>query len=90
MGFSVSKTLDLVVLAKQFREQGYASISNMLPNESAQRLQKTLSDFSDWNLVFNDRGKHIDLSSVQVQTMPAHAAQQLQAAIYNQARHDFQ
>lgn len=90
MGFSVSKTLDLEALASQFREQGYVSIPNVLPHESAQRLQKALADFSDWNLVFNDRGKHIDLSSVQVQTMPAHAAQQLQAAIYAQARQDFQ
>lgn len=90
MGFSVSKTLDLEALASQFREQGYVSIPNVLPMESAQRLQKALAGFPDWNLVFNDRGKHIDLSSAQVQTMPANAAQQLQAAIYAQARHDFQ
>lgn len=90
MGFSISKALDLATLAAQFREQGYVSIPKVLPEENARRLQRAMSDFTDWNLVFNDRGKHVDLSSSQVHTMPAHTAQQLQAAIYAQARHDFQ
>lgn len=90
MGFSISKALDLAALAAQFREQGYVSIPKVLPEENARRLQRAMSDFTDWNLVFNDRGKHVDLSSSQVHTMPAHTAQQLQAAIYAQARHDFQ
>ena len=90
MGFSLSKTLDLAALATHFREHGYVSIPEVLARENARRLQKALSDFTDWNLVFNDRGRHMDLSSVQVHTMQTQTMQQLQSAIYAQARDGFQ
>jgi Rps23 Pro-64 3,4-dihydroxylase Tpa1-like proline 4-hydroxylase len=45
---------------------------------------------TQWNLVLNDRGKHIDLSPVQLQAMTASQAAQLQQAVYAQAQTDFQ
>ena len=90
MGFSLSTALDAEALARHFSEHGYASIPNILPGENAKRLQNALSGFTDWNLVFNDRGKHIDLSTAQVHSMQPQAAQQLQSAIYAQASGEFQ
>lgn len=90
MGFALSTALDPASLATQFGEHGYVSIPNVLPQENARRIGRALSDFTDWNLVFNDRGKHVDLSSAQVHSMQPQAAQQLQSAIYAQASGDFQ
>ena len=74
MGFSLSTALDAEALARHFSEHGYVSIPNILPGENAKRLQNALSSFTDWNLVFNDRGKHIDLSTAQVHSMQPQAA----------------
>jgi Rps23 Pro-64 3,4-dihydroxylase Tpa1-like proline 4-hydroxylase len=90
MGFSLSATLDARVLAAQFAEQGYVSIPSILPDENARRLHKALIEFASWNLVFNDRGKHIDLSTSQMHAMQPEKAQQLRNAIYTQASRDFQ
>jgi Rps23 Pro-64 3,4-dihydroxylase Tpa1-like proline 4-hydroxylase len=90
MGFALSTALDSASLAMQYGEHGYVSIPNVLPEENARRIGRALSDFADWNLVFNDRGNHIDLSSVQVHSMQAEAARRLQSAIYAQASGDFQ
>jgi Rps23 Pro-64 3,4-dihydroxylase Tpa1-like proline 4-hydroxylase len=90
MGFALTRALDPTALAAHFGEYGYVSIPNVLPEENARRIRKALTGFTDWNLVFNDRGKHIDLSSVQVHSMPPQAAQNLQSAVYAQASGDFQ
>lgn len=90
MGFALSTALDRATLAAHFGEHGYVSIPNVLPEEHARRIERAMSSFTDWNLVFNDRGKHVDLSSVQVHSMQPQAAQRLQSAIYAQASGDFQ
>jgi Rps23 Pro-64 3,4-dihydroxylase Tpa1-like proline 4-hydroxylase len=90
MGFSLSTSLDASAIADSFSEHGYVSIPKILPGENAKRLQNALSNFTDWNLVFNNRGKHVDLSSAQVHSMQPLAAQQLQSAIYAQASTEFQ
>ena len=90
MGFSLSTSLDASAIADAFSEHGYVSIPKILPGENAKRLQNALSNFTDWNLVFNNRGKHVDLSSAQVHSMQPLAAQQLQSAIYAQASTEFQ
>ena len=77
MGFSLSTSLDATAIADSFSEHGYVSIPKILPGENAKRLQNALSNFTDWNLVFNNRGKHVDLSSAQVHSMQPLAAQQL-------------
>ena len=64
MIFSWGRALDTKAIAAHFAEHGYVSIPNTLPGENATRLHKALIEFTFWNLVFNDRGKHIDLSSV--------------------------
>ena len=59
MAFSLSAALDPDAIAAQFGEHGYASIPGILPGEQAKRLHKSISSFTDWNLVFSDRGRHI-------------------------------
>jgi hypothetical protein len=81
MGFKLSTSLDAPFIQQQFREQGYAHIPRILPDEHARRIRKTMLEGTQWNLVLNDRGKHIDLSPVQLQAMTASQAAQLQQAI---------
>lgn len=90
MGFSLSAALDLDAISNQFATQGYVSIPAVLPAAQATRVHRALSEFSDWNLVLNDRGKHIDLSPEQLDALPRAAATQLQQAVYAQAAGDFQ
>ena len=90
MSFSLSATLSASDLAKQFAEQGFVSIPSVLPEENAKRVHKGLNEFTAWNLVFNDSGKHIDLSSGQVNSMQPQKAMELQNAIYAQASNEFQ
>ncbi len=90
MSFSLSRALDADAIATSFQNDGYASIPGILPEEQARRLHKAMQAFTDWNLVFSDRGQHIDLSAAQVHSMAPQKRQQLQSAIYAQAQHDFQ
>ncbi len=90
MSFSLSRALDADAIALEFQNDGYASIPGILPGEQAKRLHKAMQTFTDWNLVFSDRGQHIDLSAAQVHSMAPQKRQQLQNAIYAQAQHDFQ
>ena len=90
MVFSLGKTLDLAAVATHFRKHGYVSIPKVLPDGNAERLRRALLDFTDWNLVFNDRGRHVDLSAVQVHTMQSQTMEQLRSAVYAQARDNFQ
>ncbi len=90
MAFSLSASLDADAIADQFGANGYASIPGILPGEQAKRVHKALAEFTDWNLVFSDRGNHIDLAAAQVHSLPPPKRRQLQDAIYAQARNEFQ
>jgi Rps23 Pro-64 3,4-dihydroxylase Tpa1-like proline 4-hydroxylase len=90
MTFSTSMAIDMDFFASQFSESGYASIPGILPQEQAERIHRALSEFTDWNLVCNDRGRHIDLAARQVELMSTEQRRQLTDAIHAQARHDFQ
>ena len=90
MAFSLSAALDPDAIAAQFGEHGYASIPGILPGEQAKRLHKAISSFTDWNLVFSDRGRHIDLAATQLHSLSPQKRTDLQNAIYAQARNDFQ
>ena len=90
MSFSLSRALDANAIADHFKTNAYASIPGILPGEQAKRLHKAMQSFTDWNLVFSDRGQHIDLSAEQVHSMGPQKRQQLQNAIYAQAQNDFQ
>lgn len=90
MSFSLSASLDVEEFAAHFHDQGYANIRGVLPDENASRVHRAMLDSTPWNLVFNDGGRHIDLSPAQLQTMPPAKVRELQQAIYGQAQNNFQ
>jgi SM-20-related protein len=90
MSFHLSSSLDRDAVFDSFSQQGYAHIRNVLPAENAKRIHKGLTEQTPWNLAFNNKGKHIDLPAAQLAVMPKQSVNQLQQAIYAQARDGFQ
>lgn len=90
MSFHLSSSLDRDVIIANFSQQGYAHVRNVLPSENAKRIHKGLIEKTPWSLAFNNKGQHIDLSAAQLAAMPKQSANQLQQAIYAQARDNFQ
>lgn len=90
MSFCLSKSLDSETINQDFGRQGYVHIPDVLPTENAQRIYKSLLGETPWNLVFTDRGKHVDLLAAQLETMDAGQILKLQQTVYAQAQHDFQ
>ena len=90
MGFKLSSALKQDVIRQGFSALGYAHIANVLPDENARRIKKVLLEGTQWNLVLNDSGKHIDLTPAQLQSMNADQAARLQQAIYARAQKHFQ
>lgn len=90
MGFELSASLQPDELARQFGEHGFVHVPRVLPDENARRVHRSLLEATPWNLVFNDRDRHIDLEPAQVAAMSPDQARQLQQAIYAQARDGFQ
>lgn len=90
MRFRLSASLDLARIHEQFVEQGFAQVADVLSAENAKRVFESLSEQTAWNLVFNDRGKHIDLDGSRISTLAKENLDRLQQAIYAQARNGFQ
>jgi Rps23 Pro-64 3,4-dihydroxylase Tpa1-like proline 4-hydroxylase len=90
MGFHLSASLDSDAILADFSQHGYAHVRNVLPSENAKRIHKGLIEKTPWSLAFNNKGKHIDLSATQLATMSKQSVNQLQQAIYAQARDNFQ
>jgi Rps23 Pro-64 3,4-dihydroxylase Tpa1-like proline 4-hydroxylase len=90
MTFSLSASLQPDTIASAFKEHGYVSIRGILDEQNAQHVHAAMRDATPWNLVFNDRGRNIDLSAETLANMPAEKMLELRQAIYNQARDGFQ
>ncbi len=90
MSFNLSSSLDRTLLHEQFLADGYVHIPEVLPPENAKRIHRNLVEKTPWNLVFNDRSRHIDLPEGQIRAMSKDAAHRLQQAIFSQARDGFQ
>lgn len=90
MTFHLSSSLCRETIRADFADRGFAHVANVLPAENASRIHKSMIESTPWNLVFTDRGKHIDLPGAQAASMPEDKAHQLQQAIQAQARDSFQ
>jgi SM-20-related protein len=90
MSFHLRSSLSTEAIRADFANQGFAHIANVLPAENAGRIHKSMTENTPWNLVFTDRGRHIDLPGAQVASMPKEKARELQQAIQAQARDSFQ
>ena len=90
MSFRLSTSLSRNALREAFELQGFVHIPDVMPRENAERVHRIMTEKTSWNLVFADRGKHIDLPGAQLASMPADKGRQLQQAIYAQASEGFQ
>lgn len=90
MTFSLSETFDVDAIADRFGNEGYVSIPGILADGDARRLYEALRDWQAWNVVFSDRGRHVDMALEQFRSMPAGTATKLRSAIYAQAGRSFQ
>jgi len=90
MGFRFSASLDSERFRNDFEQLGYVHISDVLPNENAQRLRKAMLEDTSWNLVFNDRDRHIDMPPAQYSMLSPEKIRELHHAIYAQAQNSFQ
>lgn len=90
MGFRFSQTLDVAAIHSSFTEYGYVHVPAVLPPENANRIHKGLLEQTPWNLVFNEKDKHYDLSDEQLRSMQTQDLNRLQKAIFNQAQEGFQ
>jgi len=90
MTFRFSQTLDPEAVHRSLADCGYVHIPSILPPENARRIHKTLLEKTPWNLVFNDKDKHFDMSAEQLRNMNKQDLNRLQQAIFGQAQHGFQ
>lgn len=90
MKFSLSLLLDRKGIRERFDQDGYVHIRDVLLDTDANRLYRALLAETPWNLVFTDRGKHIDMPPEQLDVMDAKHVHALQKAIYAQAENSFQ
>lgn len=90
MNFHLRTSMNPETLRKAFAEDGYIHVPEILPGDAAQRIYAGLTEGTQWNLVFNDRSRHIDIAEKQVEAMPKESVDRLQQAIFAQAREGFQ
>ena len=88
--FKLNPALDGARLAERFRRERRVRIADFLAGDGAERLHQHLRARSDWRLVINQGDKLFELDrDAQAQLAPA-AAEQLEAAVNQAARHGFQ
>ena len=90
MQFRLAASLDPVAVRERFSADGYVHLPDILSMENAARIYECLMEETEWNLVFNDRSRHIDMPVEQLRTLPRDKADQLQQAIFAQASQGFQ
>lgn len=90
MSFRLRPAHDPDALHRAFERDGFVQVRDVLEHDDAARLHRCLTRDTTWNLVFADRGKHIDLSAEQLAALPKGKMEELRQAIYAQARDGFQ
>lgn len=90
MSFHLSSSLSTIDVRAEFESCGFAQVAGVFPTENAQRIHKCLLEKTPWNLVFTNRGQHVDFPGSQLNSMPQNSVRELQQAIYAEARDNFQ
>jgi SM-20-related protein len=90
MTFHLNPSLDTATAGCAFAGNRYVQIRDVFPDALARTIHATLVDETPWNLVFNDRGRHIDIDGEQLASIPPAKRRELDQAIYAQARNGFQ
>ncbi|NNC98961.1 MAG: 2OG-Fe(II) oxygenase [Gammaproteobacteria bacterium] len=81
---------DLNKLAGRFRKSGRIHIPDFLEPCSAKKIHATLSNQDQWNLTWNNNGKHVDMDYTGVMNWTEPQKQQLTEIVYTQAAEGFQ
>lgn len=90
MSFRLGPAHDPGALRRAFRRAGFVQVRDVLEPDDAARVHRCLVRDTTWNLVFADRGRHIDLDAAQLAALPKAKMDELRQAIYAQARDGFQ
>lgn len=77
-------------MADRFRAAGRLQIDGILDNRSAEVIRECLAGFSQWSLVFNCDGRHVDTDAADVATWTDDQRRKLEDMIYSQAESGFQ
>ena len=85
-----SDRLDHSELIETYKQFGRVHIPEFLDSQSAVKIHQTLEDQLEWNLAWNDQGKHIDLSYTGVMAWSDEQKNTLQQKIHTQAEREFQ
>lgn len=80
----------LAELARTYQETGWVQVPEILEPASADRIYQALSEQEEWNLAWNDQGKHTDLSYLGVNNWTQQQRDSLFDRIHSQAESDFQ
>ncbi len=73
-----------------YKRLGRLHIPNFLDSESAARIHQALIEQSEWNLAWNDKGQHTDLSYTGVMSWTDEQRKVLRQRILSQAEKEFQ
>ena len=81
---------DVDELHQYFADHRRIQIPNVLTNETAQAIYSALSTQEEWNIVWNDDGRHVDMDYEGVMQLPKSQLTALTEKILSQAEHEFQ
>lgn len=87
---NLSTRVDLPDLNDTFTQHGRLQISAFLKEDSADKVFQTLKSQQQWNIVWNDNGKHVDMDYAGIMQLPKQKLAAIQNLIFEQARTDFQ
>jgi SM-20-related protein len=77
-------------LIETYKQFGRIHIPKFLDSKSAVKIHQTLAEQPEWNLVWDDQGKHTDLSYTGVMDWTDNQRDILQQKIHTQAKRGFQ
>ena len=90
MNLTLAKQKNKVQLAKEFKDKGYVKVSHALSEETLKIIHDFILKQAQWNLVFNHRGEHQDLNSMEVESWSVNKKQDLEDIVFQQASNSFQ
>ena len=85
-----AKRSDHEQIADNFKADGRVCIADILENASAQRIHSILKKQQQWNLVFDNNGKHTDMDYQGVMQWNDEHKETLSETIHRQAEQQFQ
>lgn len=74
---------------QSFENDGRVLIPHILDESCAAALVKHLNDMPEWNLVFQNEGKHYDLSASQFEALPLKDKEEIKTSVYSGAQQGF-